>query len=175
MGIETVVVVEVQVVDGLDLGIGIEFDNTHAAEIGSYIVRPLHQGGAYLSIFGPDAVVVGLTVIPEARALHFTSGRGNGREVGVATTFPVHIFEAHPFLFRNRRAIVIAQDNKTLFGKGIEFKVHSVTPHSLISLSDLAASHLPRKFIVRDKRCSLINNVPVYRVVSSYTNMINLS
>src|SRR5260370_41776711 len=96
----------------------------HAPTNGPSIFSPLPQGRALFGIFSPYTILIGLAVIPEARALHFTKSRGNRCKVSITTTFPVHILEAHPFLLRNRRPIVIAQNNNPLFSKSIEFKVH---------------------------------------------------
>src|SRR2546427_1969026 len=129
VGIESIVVIQMQVMNSFIVSIGVELDDTHSPIICSYIFGPLYQCGTNSCIFRPDTILVGLTVIPEARALHFTKRRSDWREVRVTATFPVHIFEAHPFLLRNVRAIVITQYNKALFGKGIKFEMHSVTPY----------------------------------------------
>src|SRR6266852_7102790 len=100
-----------QIVNSLGLSIGVKLNYPHAPIIGPHI-------------FSPYTILIGLAVIPEARALHFTKSRGNRRKVSITTTFPVHILKAHPFLLRNRRSIVIAQNNKPFFSKSIAFKVH---------------------------------------------------
>src|SRR5689334_15842987 len=114
--------------NSLLIRIGVELDDSHSPIIRPYIFAPLYQCGTNCCIFRPDTVLVGLTVIPEACALHFTKCRSDRREISVAATFPVHIFETHPFLRGNGWAIVITQYNKALFSKGIKFKVHTVTP-----------------------------------------------
>src|SRR5205085_11179538 len=142
VGVETVVVVEVQVArERLGLRVGVELDDADTPEVGADALDPLHQRGTLRGILGPDAVLVRFAVVPEAGALHLPQGRGDRRKVRVATALPVHVLKAQPFTVRDSRAGVIAQDDETLVGQHVEREVHPLLSPGI--LGDLAGLRPP--------------------------------
>src|SRR6266852_7371672 len=113
-----------QVMQGLGFSVGIELDDTHATIIGFYVLDPFHQGRTLLGIDCPYAILVRFAVIPEACTFHLAKRGCDRRKVGVPSTLPVHIFEAHPFPLRNWWAIVVTQNSKALISQGIQFDMH---------------------------------------------------
>src|SRR6266487_1341122 len=99
LGVETVVVVAVQVVDGLGVGVRLQLDDPAAADVGAGLLSPGGQPRRLVDVRRhPDAVLVGLRrgVVPEAVAFHVAVRAGEWSEAGVAGRLPVDVFDVHP-------------------------------------------------------------------------------
>src|ERR1019366_2804514 len=111
--IEPIVVVEVKLAESGGLVARVELDHPHPAVACPDLLNVADQRGSDLPVLGPDAVLVGLAVVPESAALHLAKGGGERREVGVAAGLPVDELQALPLGRGDRRAPVFPQDDET--------------------------------------------------------------
>ena len=119
--IETIVVVAVQVVDGVGVGIRLKLDDPAASDIGPGLERPLREPWGPLDILrDPDAVLVGLRrrVIPETVALDCAICTGNRGEPRVARGLPVDEDQVLPLAGVLRLVVGVDDDVARLIEDG---------------------------------------------------------
>ena len=83
----------------------LELDRAHAPEVRADRAHLVHDRGAQRRVRGEPAVLVGARVVflPEPAAVELAVGGGDGSEVGVAATLPVHVLEREVLRARARR------------------------------------------------------------------------
>jgi hypothetical protein len=106
--VQPVVVVEVQLAQGSRLVARVELDHADAAVVATDLLDVASQARCKLSVRGPDPVLVGLAVIPEAAAVHLASSRRERSEVSIAAALPVHVFQGLPFSWLNCGPLPVA-------------------------------------------------------------------
>src|SRR5207248_694184 len=79
------------VLDGRFFRVRLELDRAHTPVVRADALGPRDQRRAHLGVLRPDAVLVGLAVVPEPGTLHVAERRRDRGEIGVAAGLPVDV------------------------------------------------------------------------------------
>ncbi|MBG9889987.1 hypothetical protein ABE10_26240 [Bacillus toyonensis] len=120
VGVQTVVVILVEVVEAVAVAVRLQLDDPAAADVRTGLLRPTRKsrGDRRLGV-DPDSVLVGprRLVVPESVALDVAERARKRREAGVSGGLPVDILDVEPFLGVDLFGVAV-EDDETLVLEG---------------------------------------------------------
>ena len=161
LGIETIVVITVQVVERVRIRIWLQLDDAAATDVRAGLERTLDKSRCGGNVGGnPDPVLIGLgrRVVPESVALHVAVGTGQRGKARITGGLPIDVLDIEPLmrvsglvigvqnyvasLGEHRQRDVVVNVHKTLLGTRsvCHFECGDVRSPCRVTYSTMAAA-----------------------------------